>query len=285
MTIELQSVGRDSNKRADYFVYMSDEHEMLRKGIVGHVVAGKLPSVLYKFRPVNGRLQEILATRKLFFSSPISFNDPFDGQLRFDTKNTLAELTEQAKLWAPPQIRVNRTLARQKAKEVLKRPGGWEKLVHESAKREMELNGVCCFSSDWDGILQWAYYADGHAGVALGFEVLKDPLFFILPIKVKYVEKYPRFNFLRDQEKCIEALVTNKAKAWEHEREYRIWKKPPGSWSFRPEALSQITFGAKCPDAVVTKVIKWCSDSGLTHVTYFKARTDERSFSLVRKEI
>ena len=241
--------------------------------------------MLYKYREVNDWLQQILAENTLHFGSPLKFNDPFDGQLQFQTNNTLPELTRFLSANKPPEIAPNRSAVRRRAKEFVKKPHVMTAMLREGIRREMDGTGVCCFSQCWDSILQWAYYSQGHQGVVLGFDVTSDPLFFIAPIKVEYVVEYPTLNFLKNREACIKALITNKAKVWEHEAELRVYKKPKGNYAFSKEALTEVTFGVNCSYESERRVRLWCEQGGLHSVRFFKATRAKYDFALERNEL
>ena len=57
--------------------------------------------------------------------------------------------------------------------------------ILENARTKFSKNtGLLCFCEDWFNPVLWAHYAEGHQGLCLGFEILKDNV-----TKVKYVEK------------------------------------------------------------------------------------------------
>ena len=49
---------------------------------------------LYQFRKIDNYLLQSLVNRKLWFSSPRVFNDPFDCQLPVQVDNSLEEITK-----------------------------------------------------------------------------------------------------------------------------------------------------------------------------------------------
>ena len=82
--------------------------------------------------------------------------------------------------------------------------------------------GLLCFSPSWEEQLLWAHYADGHKGIALGFEILKDE---ILELTYTPNRIRTRFDLTDDQEeneKKFLSLAKVKYKEWIYEKEHRI---------------------------------------------------------------
>ncbi len=94
-------------------------------------------------------------------------------------------------------------------------------LYNRVFRRMLKKWGLLCFSRSWEEQLLWAYYARGHKGMALGFEIPEDKI-----IEVDYTsdEKRTKFeltNEIDDEKKFLE-LAKKKYQEWEHEKEYRI---------------------------------------------------------------
>lgn len=243
-------------------------------------VLAPLPKRLYKFRSIDGvALDSILRTQTIRFSNPLNWNDPFDGQIRIDTKNTQSEVARFLRYHQPD---LSRARARETGKNNIKNSIWWEQFVNDKMRERLAEQGFCCFTSDWSPILQWSYYADGHKGVALGFAPYEDIELFGLPIKVRYLEEYPHVNYVNHSLECLTTLLTVKSKVWEHEQEIRIWNKR-GDLSFKQEALADITFGVRCTDRDIEHIKKVCQISGLNHVLFYRATRAERKFSLERE--
>lgn len=98
---------------------------------------------------------------------------------------------------------------------------GRRQAYNEVFKRMLKKWGLLCFSRSWEEQLLWAYYAEKHKGVALGFEIPKDKI-----IKVKYTSNVKRTKVgltnKIDDEKNFLGLAEKKYQEWEHEKEYRI---------------------------------------------------------------
>lgn len=239
-----------------------------------------LPQRLYKFRTVEGAaLKSIIKSQTLRFSNPLDWNDPFDGQIRIDTKNTQAEIAKFLKYHQPT---IARARAREIGKKAIHSSANWHRFVNHAARERMALQGLCCFTSEWSPILQWSHYANSHKGVALGFDPRQDLEFFGSPLKVNYVQEYPVLNYVNQSVECLAALLTAKSVVWAHEKEIRIWQASPGDHAFNPAALTDITFGVRCQAKQISEVRGWCDEAGLAHVKFFKAQTAEWEFALER---
>jgi len=241
------------------------------------------PALFYKFRKVNGEgLEQIIKHQTLRFANPFGWNDPWDGHVMVDTTNTRAEITRWARSYTAG---LTRPRAREFARKILKDPTGFHQVVNETAREQMEYQGLCCFTSGWEYVLQWAYYADGHKGVALGFDWREDIPLFSMTMKVKYLDVYPRVNYIRDPFACLSNLLLAKSQEWQHENEVRVWHSPPGNKPFQPSALKEITFGARCPVAHMKLVKGWCKEAGLTGVKFFRAFPKPWMYKLDRAPI
>ena len=262
---------------------MEHPHQVLIDRILRDVDEERLPSELFKYREINTWLERIINSQTLLFRTPLEFNDPFDGQLQFRSSKKLGDISRFLKSIKPPELMVGRAEMRRRARKFANDPNGNALFVKESLENQMRRSGICCFSKEWNSLLQWSYYADGHKGVVLTFSVLEDPLFFVAPIQVVYVDNYPDFDYFKEMHQCLNALITNKAMAWAHEKEVRVYKIPGGEIQFSPTALSEITFGVNCDRQNIEMVKRWCENAGMSHVRLYKAVKKHDSFGLTRK--
>lgn len=85
--------------------------------------------------------------------------------------------------------------------------------------------GVMCFSNSYVNQLMWAYYAQGHAGFCVGFDVDFDALAEeeIHAQNVNYSRSRPRIDVLQVLfTDFIQKVVFTKSLDWAHENELRI---------------------------------------------------------------
>ena len=112
--------------------------------------------------------------------------------------------------------------------------------LHEIRDRLSKTYGLLCFAPDWKQTLLWSHYADGHKGVAIGFEVLRDEE---EVFEVEYAEdpirrKIQLTGVHETDEKLFLDLARVKYKEWHYEKESRILVK------LEPEMRVHMT----CPD-------------------------------------
>jgi len=93
---------------------------------------------------------------------------------------------------------------------------------------------VICFASSeaepGHEILMWSHYSASHSGVRIGFEIPKSRTFSLSPInysakRVAVDMSVIAFN-PSSQKEAIKQSVITKNKAWEYEREYRLFIDP-----------------------------------------------------------
>jgi len=186
----------------------------------------------YKYTTAS-TAKAILANRKLRWSSPALFNDPFDVQfdphLEFDRErviqNAMNELWERYSGKKPivmgnplavalrllmhhapgiPRAELERDLLPGLA-EALDRGESTLPEVHAQAREVLAAIKLLCFSEVFDNILMWAHYSEAHAGAVLRFsciEALDSAWGAAHPIR--YQARMPR---LLDEKQSTELLI------------------------------------------------------------------------------
>ena len=236
---------------------------------------GKLSKILYTYMPVEKieeRVIPILQECKLWFSSPIYFNDPFDCKIYPHIPNSeelafyLANNAENATHKDYENIREGIEIA---GKSVAK----------QAIDRVFNKSGVKCFTQNNTNILMWSHYTNSHKGICLEFDVSNDPAFFVYPIRVVYSERYPQLEFT-DKSFTKEVLRT-KAKVWEYEQEVRICKPNYGYHYFNPKALKSIIFGCNISSEnknIIMETVR--RNHSLDHLAFFACKPNSSQFKL-----
>jgi hypothetical protein len=121
--------------------------------------------------------------------------------------------------------------------------------------------GVCCFSSTVDSSLLWSHYGDQHQGLCIGYSLKRKPK----PILHKVLYDDNRIlntsliaQAILDNDVDAKQLLDNsvllrKATPWEYEDEWRLFDSVGLNDS--PFAMSDITFGLRCPSSIIHTVI------------------------------
>jgi Protein of unknown function (DUF2971) len=219
------------------------------------------PPILYRYIPLD-HLDEVIRG-KLRFSSPRSFNDPFDCQLfptlrgsRSDSVNFFARVLKA-------KSRLNRAgrrgQARQKA-PILNQES-FEKAFANTNIRSGS-RGILCFSEPRSDILMWAHYANKHTGVCCGFDTNLD--FFRDIRQVTYNANYPKENLLlrvarnkeEDQREIMRFIFFTKSEHWSYEKEWRLIRETYATYPFPIESLVEVNFGCQAREQEMSAAIE-----------------------------
>jgi hypothetical protein len=93
---------------------------------------------------------------------------------------------------------------------------------------------ILSLSSTPDNMLMWSYYCQGHSGFVVGIQpYYKDA-------EVKKIEYIDDFSLNSVRGDTAKYVLSRKLKLWEHEQEYRIFKKKN---SFVKVRIKKLIFG------------------------------------------
>ena len=137
------------------------------------------PLSLYKYAPANlERIGDVLVGKRIYFSNPLAFNDPFDCRLVPDMgpgkpeewRRLMDENLEWAQRFGPEPLRGEE---REKRATELLNPEFLSRVI-DGANREWCQNvGVCCLAEERDNPMMWGHYASNHKGVCYEFDLSK----------------------------------------------------------------------------------------------------------------
>jgi len=254
------------------------------ENVIGIVESGHVPRYLYKYRDDGEYSKKIIKNKALWYPRPLTFNDPFDCQLEFDTK---AELHSIERFLRINNKKMSKDELRTRALYYYKNPKILYDAINRGAKNSFNNHGLCCFTIDPANILMWSYYANSHRGMCLKFDLLADPVAFFIPLKVDYVQEYPYWNHIKgDNNASVTKLASTKAKQWEHEQEYRILKfRKSGSHSFDGSALQEIIFGCQASAPFIKDVQALAKTADMEHIIFSKAHVSKTEFKLEIKPL
>lgn len=225
------------------------------------------PLFLYKFRPLfpndsnkneieKRRAEEILLENKLYFSSPLDFNDPFDWRPTITIQNCeekdltslVPEIQEGVWRYILKSIREGNKMLECEA----------ENSIYQSFSEKLKNWGVCCFfeqnnkskANNLNMLNMWNQYSNGHRGYCLKFQV-SDESFYNKLYLVNYSENRPQFDlcdFLKNlgSEEYFNLTCLTKHSGLEYEQEWRIIEpKGTGNYSFPKKLLIGIILGCQ----------------------------------------
>jgi hypothetical protein len=249
----------------------------LSKLVLRDVEQGKLPKYLYKFRSIDETLDKIISNGSLWFAAPLSFNDPFDCQIKSDSQNTVKEIRGYLKATFP-NIGADEL---SKIENIIAADSKyWPGILSPIITKIVNNKGICCFSSHNKNILMWSHYSDSHKGLTFKFDVSLDPGFFVHPITVSYSDEYPVYNHIRDSENLVKLLIQNKSALWNYEDEVRVLKSDVGAYTFNKNALVEVCFGCNCDPSEIARVRKTMIENGYENTIFKKAQASKNKYEL-----
>ena len=241
------------------------------------------PRFIYKYRPLIvdhkeqvSWLRDYLVESRLWLSTPIAFNDPFDMRGRFifegNPEAKKSHLMNTLKEFGPDLTNQEREIG---ASELLA-AGDFPKILENNYEQQRQNFGVCSFAGDVRNILMWAHYGSNHSGVCLQFQLAEDLQIFGRAISVEYSSEYPIMNYLADFQKSMTPTLFRKSKGWEYERERRIvhCNGANSCLTFSPSALTALVLGCEMQAAseeIVKNLLEERQDKGFPPVKIFRA--------------
>lgn len=243
---------------------------------------------LYKYLPVysfdaQGKkiniLKYIFENKTLRFSSPLSFNDPFE------LRPYISEIIDEEE-----------HLVVSKASQYINNIGKSNQFYYDNVIKPLLLDiGVLSLSETHTNLVMWAHYANNHSGIVLEMDEL-HPFFHTPPHKhdllhkvrkVEYIAKRPIVN-----SDMWENTLLTKSKEWKYEKEYRmiiLFDEEDRSTdkyniNFPPEIVKSVYIGCKAEQETI-KYIKHITSKGeWRHLKIFQFDIDEKTFDLIIKK-
>lgn len=220
---------------------------------------------LYKYCTYNINSLYLLINRKIWFSNPESFNDPFDCKYNFKGEVDRAEFEEYSNNHNPKKMMELKNIIR----------NGEEEDVYNEIYRRLleEVNeglknaGVFCLSQHNDNVLMWSHYSDGHKGFCIEFERSKNNELgnYERARPVKYIphdyQKVTVFN-----KKAYDMKFYTKAYNWKYEGEWRLVNDKYNETGSFPGKITSIIFGLRMNDHHKKTIKEILSD--MSHIKY-----------------
>lgn len=176
---------------------------------------------------------------KLYYTSPVFFNDPFDSALKeSDEKKPTMEIRKNI-------IKILNSISRlskEEANRLLYTDNFTISFLNILKQRGLDLDlmnriydeitksfntykdeiAVCCFSEVNDSKLMWAHYTGSYAGFCIEYDFSNClDIDFLKGIqKINYSNKRPIYGEM-DIPVIENAILTTKSKEWEYEKEWR----------------------------------------------------------------
>ena len=154
-----------------------------------------LPSKLYKYQSYNVQTLDNLKNRRLWFSKPSRFNDPFDCAIYFEASPLTAKDWKALFQMDKREISKNdvekfdvKYITKGRINKKFKDDAleGMKKAFQDRVDIMRNDRGVACFSEVVDNMLMWSHYADGHRGFCLEYDTNHEPFANAFPVTYSY---------------------------------------------------------------------------------------------------
>ena len=154
--------------------------------------------------------------------------------------------------------------------------------------------GVYSLSKSFDNELLWAYYASGHTGFAIEYDIdiLEQSLNYntyaqqLYKFDVEYLNDVPQIDIstIRGNEivEMLKRFIGTKSSSWAHEKEVRLIFENTGLFEIDFKAVTAIYFGHRMPDGDINYIMEKLKGRGLK---YFKMVNVNNSYRFEAKEI
>lgn len=232
------------------------------------IESGQIPKTLYKYYRLDQNLLDALTNDYIWFSKPLSFNDPFDCNILIETEASYEELRNYYLKYNFSEKVVN-----EKVLEFSRNPIGFWKNINNIARKTVNNHGVACFSLVHDNILMWSHYTKNHMGVCVKYDLRKILKEEMTPINITYQYDYPKFNYIHGE--FLKTFIGTKSIDWHYENEYRIISKHQGKNYIEKDSIIEIIFGCKTTRENCQRVINLIAEKGIP-ISYKIAKLKER---------
>lgn len=221
-----------------------------------HITA--MSETLFKYQPFNIQSLANLKNRTLWFSSPSSFNDPFDCAVPVLPKDMSEEDFHRAIEYFEREHGLESVSLN--ARDQFGKPSAeFRQVLVPAVLNAIEgedsfyrRRGVACLTKRADEMLLWAHYADGHRGFCLEFDGTDEPFSRARP--VQYSDDLPSVNIInvlseQNGDAVFDAMLLTKAKCWAYEDEWRvIHAEENKAYTYPWQKLKAVYFGAAMPE-------------------------------------
>lgn len=241
--------------------------------------------ILYQYMSMSGG-KPFLENLKLMLKNPTIFNDPYDfyeGLISFE---------KIPKIFLEELIKTKESYKNLTENEVRKA------FVDIAYPKQIEQQGISCFSEKGDNMLMWSHYSNSHTGICIGFDIVK--LYYGLNLKqnqksalirVKYNDNLEPIEYFENKNTAIFNLFRTKAKCWNYEKEVRLTIFPMSFDNekrelidFNTDSIERIYLGSKIDKNDEEFIINYCTEK-LPNVKLFKMELQRQSFKLIPRLI
>lgn len=234
---------------------------------------------LFKYSPIGKNQLSALSQKKMWYSKPAAFNDPFDT--RFSVKGekyVYIQETDTQKL----QYAFDEDMSSATVKKKVSIDG-----YLDTFRKGIEELGILSLANSNENLLMWSHYAEDHKGMCLEFQRRPDSALGDSEScnPVNYIDNHPTLKTKSLVDK-IDALASkrrilySKSKHWMYEQEWRHIVEDGNKLHTWPAPLKAIFFGCKVDESDIILVKNVIADHS---VLYFKGHQYSDKFGIYFK--
>lgn len=176
--------------------------------------------LLYQYTKVR-HIEDLINDNLMYLRKLDELNDPLEGELICDYKNTLNVTLDEDKFSNYSDEEKEQIKYQIKQQEIANMNNMWHKV-----KKHMS---IACFSEKYDIGPLWAHYSDNHKGVCVGYDFKLNnaigsacfPVCYVGDADNKYVCK-KLYTDLKSENRLLSQLFLKKGLDWRYEKEWRI---------------------------------------------------------------
>ena len=229
--------------------WIDQHYELLKKEKYKEGIAflnSKLPTKLYKYRPLNDYTLECLTYNSIYLSRIDQLNDPYDCYPIFTTIDLKNAFFRSPGFRNQFQKAHNIALSDDEYNRIVNSADGYKtyseiclaKGLHRITLGDADANivketqaivaefrdrtGISSFSETNDSTIMWSHYSDHHKGICIEYDFIvvdKETIHRIYP--VYYTDDLPQITFIDGGNSFIHASL-QKGLAWKYEKEWRM---------------------------------------------------------------
>ena len=271
-------------------LYGTDAEKEALYADIGYCYQCYAPASLYKYYSDTSLNLDSIKNNRMWYSSPIHFNDVFDCEITTDEKKLFESTLQMCP--SVQNVRIGSPI--------------WKNLKAEAKKSAKEMQdlftrmrfgiGVSCLSESDDSLLMWAHYANNHRGMCVEYDLLEiSSQLKFTPVPVVYTEERVCFNSLntttveRDTTKMFLESLTTKSPEWSYEKEWRIIREDSACgelWDANKQGAllsmirpSSITLGCMAKPEFEKEIFTFCNEN---KINLFKMQKDTQKYKLIK---
>jgi hypothetical protein len=231
----------------------------------------RMPPVFYKYSGLSGyRLEwigRLIVQSELYFAPPRAFNDPLDCHIapNFNASSLVIEqFCRKRRNYFSGDRRDYKKLIRQTIMDSKTEDG--QRRLTERLFETLDQNGIACFAKDPANMLLWSYYAEGHSGIAVRFNMAREHLAGIgrqlIPVEVQYSRNFPIISYYKSTtNQLLRTLFGTKSLAWQHEEAWRLVLVGAIGCVFLPPAMiDAVVLGMRTDRNTEATIRGWLKD-------------------------